>query len=115
VVPEGDDRETLVGPEVSLVGPSGSYARIPASWLTGDLLLEDELVEAALSVLDVTQQWIAEETTQPWPAVAGPGYGGFPDPGVEVVEDKLYMWFGHKDAPVLRLEPLDVGGWVLRD
>lgn len=115
VVPEGDDRETLVGPEVSLVGPGGPYARLPANWLTDDLLLEGDLLAAALSVLNVAQQWIAEETTEPWPAFAGAGYGGFPEPAAEVADEKLYMWFGNKHAPALRLDPFDVGNWMMTE
>ena len=89
---------------------------IDASWLTDDLIFEDELLGRARDTLDRLQTEIAEYTTEPWPARAGRGYhGGLPVPDAEVVEGRLQLWFGPRDHPVLKFTPLDFGNAILRD
>lgn len=100
---------------LEVVGPRGPLAAGGAYWLITDVLLEDEAVDGAVGSLHLVQQEIAEETTEPWPAASGLGYAGFPEPGGELVEDDLHLWFGLKDSPVLRLRPISLQGVLLRD
>jgi hypothetical protein len=62
-------------------------------WLTADVLLDDEAVNGAVGCLNRVQQEVAEETTEPWPATSGPGYGGFSEPDGEVIDEDLRLWF----------------------
>jgi hypothetical protein len=83
--------------------------------LTTDVLLEDEAVDGAVQTLNQIQTHVAHATREPWPAVAGPGYAGFPEPNAEVVGDEIRMWFGNRERPVLELGPFDVSDVILRE
>lgn len=113
-MPEGWSAE-FQGSTFRLLGPGGPYASFDHWGLTEDVLLEDQLIVAAASALHVAQQWIAEETTEPWPAVSGTQYHGFPNPHAALVGDELRVWFGRSENPVLELGPFDVSAIVLRD
>ncbi len=63
-----------------LTGDHGRIARSSSSWLTSDVLREDEVVPSAVQSLHQIQQEIAEATTEPWPAMSGPDYRAFPEP-----------------------------------
>jgi hypothetical protein len=67
-----------------------------------------------VGILDLAQQWIAEETMEPWPARSGTDYSGFPEPDAELDGNTLRMWFGDRASPVLALEPVDVADAILR-
>jgi hypothetical protein len=97
------------------VSPDGGRAGTTADWLTADVLLDDEAVDGAVGSLNLVQQEVAEETTEPWPATSGEGYRGLPEPDGEVSDDALHLWFGPQDAPVLRLSPISLRGVLLRD
>jgi hypothetical protein len=96
-------------------GPDGSLAGTTADWLTADVLLEEEAVQGAVGSLNLIQTEIAEETTEPWPATAGPSYQGFPEPDGEVVDEDLHLWFGPRDAAVVRLRPVSLHGVLLKE
>jgi hypothetical protein len=113
-MPEGWSAE-FQGSTFRLLGPDGPYASFDDWGLTEDVLLEDQLITAAEAALDVAQQWVAEETTEPWPAVTGTQYHGFPEPRAALVGDELRAWFGRRENPMLELGPFDVSGIVLRD
>jgi hypothetical protein len=98
-----------------LVMPGGGEAGSSAYWLTSDALLEEEAISGATQTLHQIQQEIGEETTEPSPARAGHGYPGFPEPGAELVDSELRMWFGRRDNPVLELEPIDLDAVLVRD
>jgi hypothetical protein len=101
--------------ELRLVGPDGGYAEIGAQWLSDGALLKEEAVGGAIGVLNLVQQEIAEQTTEPWPARSGPGYPGFPEPDAEIEGDQLTMWFGDRTAPALSIEPVDLSEVLLTD
>ena len=91
-------------------------ATIDAARLTDELVFEDELLDQARDTLDRLQTEIAHNTTEPWPARAGRGYrGGLPVPHAELVEDRLHLWFGPRDHPILKFTPLDFGNAILLD
>jgi hypothetical protein len=112
VLPEG--YRVHVSDLVYLVGPNGT-AGSSAHWLTTDVLLEDEAIGNAVHNLDSIQTEIAEVTREPWPARSGPGYGGFPEPGAELVGDRLRLWYGPREAPVLDIGSVDLHGVLLRE
>ncbi|MFZ0042845.1 MAG: hypothetical protein WAK93_16155 [Solirubrobacteraceae bacterium] len=97
------------------VGPEGPLASQPADWLTADLLLEDEALDGAISCLNLIQQEVAEETTEPWPATTGPDYRGFPKPDGAIIGDDLHVWFGPRNRPTLRLSPTSLSAVLLRE
>ena len=98
-----------------IVSPDGGKAGSGSYWLTSDVLLEEEALRDAVGSLSQIQQEIAEETAEPWPAVSGPAYRGFPEPDGAIVGDELRLWFGDRTAPVLALEPIDLSEVLLRD
>jgi hypothetical protein len=113
-MPEGWSAE-FHGSTFRLLGPSGPYASFDDWALTEDVILEDQLITAAEAALHLSQQWVAEETTEPWPAVSGTQYHGFPNPHAALVGDELRVWFGRSENPVLEIGPFDVSAIVLRD
>ncbi len=114
VMPTGY-RVFIEGEMLRLVSPDGGGAGSSAYWLTADVLLPDEALQGAVQSLHQIQQEIAEETTEPWPARAGPGSRSFPEPDGEIVLDDLHLWFGDKAAPVLELDLIDLSEVLLRD
>ena len=58
---------------------------------------------------------IDDETIEPWPAASGPEYRGFPEPGGQIVGDRLHLWFGDRAEPVLELESIDLADVILHD
>jgi hypothetical protein len=113
-MPEGW-RAEFQGSTFRLLGPGGPYASLDHWALTEDVLLEDQLIVAAEGALHVAQQLVAEETTEPWPAVSATECHGFPNPHAALVGDELRVWFGKSENPVLEIGPFDVRAIVLRD
>jgi hypothetical protein len=59
---------------------------------------------------------IAELSTEPRPATWRVGYhGGLPAPQAELVDDQLYVWFGDRTSPLLKLGPIDLPDVILKD
>jgi len=67
--------------------------------------LADRLSTAAWAILSGTQDAIMEILTEQWPL--GPN-GGAAEPEARVEGDRLLMWFGEEQAPVVALPPLDL-------
>ncbi len=105
----------MEGDWLQVIGPDGPLGATTGVWLAADMLLEEEVVDGAIASLNLVQQEVAEETTEPWPAASGRGYLGFPEPGGELVEDDLHLWFGPEEAPALRLRPISLRGVLLPD
>lgn len=114
VMPPGYRLE-IDGEILWLTSPDGGRAGSSSDWLIQDVLLEDDALVGAVQGLNQIQQEIAEETTDPWPAASGPEYGGFPEPGGQIVRDRLHLWFGSRDEPVIELEPIDLANVILSD
>jgi hypothetical protein len=112
VLPDGWRVAPVGDRELRLFGPDGPYATIEQEWLSDDALLANEAPWGAAGVLDLAQQEIAEETTEPWPARSGRDYRGFAEPDAVLEGDFLRMWFGDKSKPVLTLEPIDLTGVI---
>jgi hypothetical protein len=73
---------------------------------TGPDLDAKALLGASLHALDDLQDWLCEETHDPWPRQ---GQGAVPAPGARVSNGELHLWFGSEDDPVLRLPAIGVG------
>lgn len=58
---------------------------------------------AAEDALTTAQDCVSEDTTEPWPAVAGQLPGGFPSPHAQIADGQLRMFYGDPEAPVLEL------------
>ena len=71
----------------------------------GDRRSIAELVEtAAWAIMNSIQDVVMESTREQWPM----GAARAADPGVRVVGDRLHLWFGDEENPVLRLESVDL-------
>ncbi len=114
VMPAGY-RTVIDGEILWLISPDGGMAGSSSYWLTSDVLTEEEALIGAVQSLHQIQQEIAEETTEPWPARAGADYPGFPEPHGELIGDDLLLWFGNRDAPVLALHLMSLGGVLIRE
>ncbi|MGO9793909.1 MAG: hypothetical protein ACLP8S_31640 [Solirubrobacteraceae bacterium] len=64
------------------------------------------VVEGALAT---AQDYLSEDTGEPWPAVAGQLSGGFPPPRAQIAAGQLRMFYGNPDAPMLELAPIPAG------
>ena len=86
----------------------------PASWgasLAAEHLLNEDgrpivdLVESvAYAIMNAIQDEVMESTKEQWP----PGPKGAAEPEARVIGEQLHLWFGDEDAPILRLDPLDL-------
>jgi hypothetical protein len=68
--------------------------------------LEERVCCAARHALEVAQDRIAEETTDPWPARAGVVPGGFPVPRAEIADEQIRLYYGESGTPILELAPV---------
>ena len=102
VMPPGYHLE-LDGEILWLTSPDGGRAGSSSYWLIENVLSEDDALIGAVQSLNQIQQEIAEETLEPWPANSGPDYRGFPEPAGQIVGDRLHLWFGDREEPVLEL------------
>jgi len=81
---------------------------------SGAIILEEEdgrsiveLVEtAAWAIMDSTQDVVMESIREQWPM----GVTRAADAGARVIGDRLHLWFGDEEKPVLRLESVDLTG-----
>ena len=64
-------------------------------------LLPESLETAARAILSNVQDWISDSSYQPWP-----GERSQPAPDAHATADRLEMWYGGQDHPVLKLRPL---------
>jgi hypothetical protein len=73
------------------------------SWFTplADDDPDERLHDACLHVLDTVQDYVAEDTTDPWP-----GIKGMPEPVVVVAPDEIKLSYRHGDETVLALTPI---------
>jgi excisionase family DNA binding protein len=66
-----------------------------------------EVVRGAVEgALATAQDYVSEDTGEPWPAVAGQLSAGFPAPRAEIADGQLRMFYGNPDAPMLELTPI---------
>lgn len=63
----------------------------------------ETLIRATRVALDTVQVLISDESALPWP-----GERSQPNPDVRLDGDRLVMWFGDEQAPVLELPPIDL-------
>jgi hypothetical protein len=68
--------------------------------------LEERVCRVARHALEAPQDWIADETTEPWPARAGDLPGGFPAPNAEIAGEQVRLYYGDSRAPILELAPI---------
>jgi hypothetical protein len=66
----------------------------------------DEKIETAVrAVLSDVQDRIIEASKDPWPWVSGRG-ADLPMPDCAVTGDRLRLWFGDENAPVISVAPI---------
>lgn len=65
----------------------------------------DVVRSAAEDALATAQEYVSEDTTEPWPA-SGQLPGGFPTPLAQIADGQLRMLYGAPEAPVLELVPI---------
>jgi len=70
--------------------------------------LEERVCRAARQALEAPQDWIADETTEPWPARAGDLPGGFPAPNAEIADEQVRLYYGDSGAQILELAPISL-------
>lgn len=105
VIPAGigvsteDDR--LVFRSSYSTGRAGSYA---CQWLNqGSGTLSERVREAARLAFGDLQDFVDEETTEPWPGTTSP-----PTPHARIEAGSVIVWFGDPQAPDLAVTPLPV-------
>jgi hypothetical protein len=107
IVPHGfvvraQDSDLVVIHDGQVVGVSGA----PAIMDTAEAIMypRENLETAVRAALSGVQDYIAETTTEPWP-----GSGGTqPNSDARVDDDRVQMWFGSEEAPLIRLRPIDL-------
>jgi hypothetical protein len=84
-------------------GSSGSYA---CQWLHEGTGPQSERVrEACVLAFSDLQDFVDENTTDPWPGLKTP-----PTPYARIDEDSVIIWFGDLQAPGLVVRPLQLDG-----
>lgn len=64
-----------------------------------------DLVESvAYAIMNAIQDEVMESTKEQWPQ--GPRSAA--EPAARVIGEQLHFWFGDEEAPILRLDPLDL-------
>jgi hypothetical protein len=84
-------------------GRAGSYA---CQWLhQGTGTLAERVREACRLAFSDLQDFVDEETTEPWPGLRTP-----PTPYARLENDAVIVWFGDPEAPDLVLAPVLLDG-----
>jgi hypothetical protein len=79
-------------------GRAGSYA---CQWLhKGTGTLSERVREAARLAFSDLQDFVDEETTEPWPGATSP-----PTPHARIEAGRVMVWFGDPQAPDLAITP----------
>jgi hypothetical protein len=107
IVPPGfvvraQDSDLVVIHDGQVVGVSGG----PTIMDNANAIMypRENLETAVRATLSGVQDYIAEATTEPWP-----GSGGTqPNSDARVDDDRVQMWFGSEEAPLIRLRPIDL-------
>jgi hypothetical protein len=63
----------------------------------------DQVCAVVQELLFQVQDVVCEATTEPWPLVMTDGRKDMAAGNAAVVGDELHMWYGDRDAPVLRV------------
>jgi hypothetical protein len=80
-------------------GSSGSYA---CQWLQeGTGRLSDRVREACWHAFSDLQDFVDEETTEPWPGLRTP-----PAPHARIEGNSVIIWFGGSQTPDLEIRPV---------
>jgi hypothetical protein len=84
-------------------GRAGSYA---CQWLTqGTGPLAERVREACRRGFSDLQDFVDEETTEPWP-----GLSTLPESFARIENDSVVVWFGDREAPDLAIAPVPLEG-----
>lgn len=69
---------------------------------------------AAEDALATAQEYVSEDTTEPWPARSGQPPGGSPAALAQIADGQLRMLYGEPEAPVLELAPIRLADILAR-
>lgn len=105
VIPSGigvsTEGELLVFRSGYSSGRAGSYA---CAWLhRGSGSPSERVREAARLAFSDLQDFVDEETTEPWPGTTSP-----PAPSARIEAGRVIVWFGDPGAPDLAITPLPI-------
>ena len=107
VLPEGMETEARAAdliirvPAAPLLGMTLALGSLLADYNEEDRLEEGQVTHGCLSVLDDVQAVAVRLLGRAWPAEAD-----LQTPGARIVDDRVVLWFGREDAPVLMLRPV---------
>jgi hypothetical protein len=83
-------------------GGAGSHA---CQWLhQGTGSMSERVLQAARLAFGDLQDFVDEETTEPWPGATSP-----PTPNARIEGGGVIVWFGDQEAPDLEITPLLLG------
>lgn len=107
VIPSGigvsTEGDRLVFRSSYSAGRAGSYA---CQWLhQGTGSFSERVRQAARLAFSDLQDFVAEETTEPWPGTTSP-----PTPHARLEAGHVMVWFGDPQTPDLAITPLLVEG-----
>jgi hypothetical protein len=93
---------------IGIHNDEGHGVRIDVAAIANDdgTSLQERVCRAARHALGAPQDWIADETSEPWPARAGVVPGGFPAANAEIADEHIRLYYGDSDAPILELAPI---------
>lgn len=107
---EGDAARARAGQRVRALGMRVDFNGEP--WRGGDLTSSDvspeRWVHFAEQVLSDIQDTISQATTIPWPEERVDGRRTHAGCGASLHGRFLHMWFGEKDEPVLKVDPVEI-------
>jgi len=89
--------------EGRIAGSSGSYVGANVDSRGSEVAPAEKLAAACEVALDQLQDYVDEASTEPWP-----GARTVPRAHAAVRGDKIRMWFGDEEDPVLECEPIDL-------
>jgi hypothetical protein len=105
-----DAARARAGQRVRALGISVDFNDEP--WRGGDQMSSDvspeRWVQLAEQVLSDIQDTISQATTIPWPEVRVDGRRTCAGFGASLHGRFLHMWFGDKDEPVLKFDPVEI-------
>ena len=94
------------GAGVTLYDPESWGPSLAAEHLTKEdgRSIVQRVESVAYAIMNAIQDEVMESTKEQWPL----GPRGAAEPAARVIGGELHLWFGDKDAPILRLDPLDL-------
>jgi hypothetical protein len=108
VVPETSF--ATMGDRITFTGNSGAWAEVQLQLDDDERIAQvSDLESICTRVLSDLQDYVAEESGEPWPWTTAQSSGRripMPEPWASVREGELLLGFGDRDEPALALRPI---------